>query len=465
MTHRAVPLAAFAIFVACTFVAPAAEPDTDGWYDLFDGKTLDGWKTAERPDSVRVEDGAIVTNGPRAHLFYVGPVGGGSFKDFELEVEALTRASSNSGIFIHTEYQERGWPRRGYEVQVNNSHPDTIRTGSLYGVVKIADPPSKDDAWFPLKVKVLGKRIRVWVSGERVVDYTEPADVSPTRDGFDRKLSRGTIAIQAHDPGSTVLYRKVRIRLLPPVDFPVVDYHTHLKGGLTLDEALANARRRGVKLGIAENCGVGFPVTDDAGIARFLERLEGKPVFRGMQAEGREWVRMFSPEAVARFDYVITDALTLTDDSGRRMRLWIDGEVKVDDPETFMDMYVDRIVRILEDEPIDIFANATVLPSILAPRHDALWTEARMDRVIAAAVKGGVAIEINARYKLPTLAFLARAKKAGAKFSFGTNNGDRDLGDLAYPFEAAEKLGLREGDMFAPRPDAEKPIRRCAATR
>lgn len=140
------------------------------------------------------------------------------------------------------------------------------------------------------------------------------------------------------------------------------------------------------------------------------------------------------------------------------MRLWIPSEVEVGDKQAFMDMLVERAVGILTREPIDIYVNPTFLPAEIAAEYDALWTEERMDRVIQAAVQNGVAIEINSRYKLPSEKFIQRAKEAGAKFSFGTNNGDRDLGDLAYSRLMARKYNLTRDDFFVPKPDGRKPV-------
>jgi histidinol phosphatase-like PHP family hydrolase len=242
-------------------------------------------------------------------------------------------------------------------------------------------------------------------------------------------------------------------------DFPMVDYHVHLKGGMNVDEAKAWADARGMKYGIAENCGVGNPVTDDAGLLAFLARVKDKGVYVAMQAEGREWVKMFSPEVMAQFDYVFTDSMTWRDDKGRRMRLWLPFEVHVDDPQDFMGTLVDRTVWILENEPIDIYVNPTFLPDVIADRYDELWTEARMDRVITAAIKNDVAIEINARRRIPSPTFLKRAKRAGATFAFGTNNRSKsDLGNLEYCREMIVECGLTPDDMFVPKPDGQKAI-------
>jgi histidinol phosphatase-like PHP family hydrolase len=247
---------------------------------------------------------------------------------------------------------------------------------------------------------------------------------------------------------------------LPVIDFPLVDYHVHLKGGLTLDEAIEISKKNGVKFGIAQNCGFGFPVTDDEGAKRFIKELRNKPVYVGMQAEGREWLKLFSKEVIAEFDYVLTDALTFTDNNGRRTRLWMKDEVHIDDKQAFMDMYVDKIVAIISNEPIDIFANATFLPDVIAAEYDTLWTKERAGKVIDAAVKNKVAIEINARYHIPSPAFIRQAKKAGAKFSLGTNNGDKELGSLEYCRRMIKECGLTKKDFFAPRPPGQKPVQR-----
>jgi hypothetical protein len=249
-------------------------------------------------------------------------------------------------------------------------------------------------------------------------------------------------------------------RLVPAANggVPLVDFHTHLKGGLTIDEVLAHTRSTGIVHGVAPNCGQGFPITTDEGIDKFLRELEGKPVFVGMQAEGREWVKLFSKEAVARFDYVFTDAMTFTDQNGKRVRLWINSEVDVPDPEAFMEMYVAKIVGAISQEPIDIYVNPTFLPEVIAKDYDRLWTKARMERVIDAAAASGVAIEINARYRLPSRAFIRLAKAKGVKFSFGTNNIDRDLGRLEFCQEMIRECHLTASDMFVPKPDGQKPV-------
>ncbi len=438
------------------------QENNDGWISLFDGKTLNGWKASENKSTFSVRDGMIVAQGPRSHLYYAGPVENANFRDFEFKADVMTKPGANSGMYFHTEYRETGWPRKGYEVQVNNTHSDWRKTGSLYGIKDIRESPAKDNEWFTQHIIVDGRQVTVIVNGRTVLEYTVAEETGAG--GRGRRLSNGTFALQGHDPGSTVYYKNIMVRPLPRPDFPMVDYHVHLKGSLTLEEAIENAAARGVKFGIAENCGLGFRVTNDEKISPFFKLLQDKPVYKAMQGEGREWLTLFSPEMIAKFDYVFTDAMTFTDKRGKRIRLWIRDEVQIDDKQDFMDMYVEKIVSVL-NEPIDIYVNPTFLPAFIADEYDVLWTQERMDKVIRAAVKNDVAIEINARYRIPSMAFIKRAKEAGVKFSFGTNNGGRELGHLEYCRRMARECGLTIKDMFSPRPDGSKPIQRRRVSR
>ncbi len=198
--------------ISPTALADDAKQTKGAWKSLFDGKTLDGWKANEATGSFKVKDGAIFVNGNRSHLFYVGD--DQPLVDFELVAEVMTRPGSNSGLYIHTKYQDSGWPKQGYEVQINNTHGDPIKTSSLYQVVNVTKAPAKDNQWFKLQVKVDGKRIVVKVDGKTTVDYTEPKDKQPGKD-FTRVLSKGTIAFQAHDPKSIVMIKSVKLRRLP----------------------------------------------------------------------------------------------------------------------------------------------------------------------------------------------------------------------------------------------------------
>jgi len=207
--------AALALLLLAVAAAPTSTAQDDGWVSIFDGKSLDGWKVGENAATFSVADGELRVFGPRAHLYYVGPVGNHDFKNFEWKADVMTFPHANSGMYFHTEYQEGGWPQKGYEVQVNNSHTDTIRTGSLYNIVNVTTPPAKDQEWFTQHIVVRGKRVTVSVNGKQVVDYTEPDNVERPDGMKQRVLSSGTFAIQGHDPKSRVHYKNLKVKILP----------------------------------------------------------------------------------------------------------------------------------------------------------------------------------------------------------------------------------------------------------
>jgi hypothetical protein len=240
------------------------------------------------------------------------------------------------------------------------------------------------------------------------------------------------------------------------------DYHVHAKGGLTLEDALRRSRDTGIYYGIAINGGLGQPAENDAALEAFLREMEGKPAYKAMQAEGREWVRMFSKATLERFDYVFTDSMTWTDETGRRMRLWIPEEVGViSDPQRFMDTLVDRAVGIFAHEPIDIYVNPTYIPDQLAAQYDALWTPGRMKTIVDGLAANGIAMEINNRRRIPSAAFIRLAKQGGVKFACGTNNaGAADLGRNEYCAEVIREHDLRAGDFWSPPGDGRKAVQR-----
>ena len=185
----------------------------DGWVSIFDGKTLTGWKAAENPATFSVQDGAIVVAGPRGHLFYEGPVNNHNFKNFEWKAQVKTMPGSNSGMFVHTAYQETGWPSKGYEIQVNQTHTDWRKTGSVYGLQDVKEVFVKDDEWYTEHIIVQGKKVVIKINDKIINDYTEPDSVSRGNSG--KKLSSGTIALQGHDPKSKVFFKDIMVKVLP----------------------------------------------------------------------------------------------------------------------------------------------------------------------------------------------------------------------------------------------------------
>lgn len=177
-----------------------------GWVLLFNGKNFDGWVRSDKKQSkFKVEDGKIVANGPRSHLFTKK-----HFKNFHFQAHVMTTKGSNSGIYFHTKYQDSGWPAAGYESQVNVTHRDPVKTGSIYNTVKKFKTPAKDNEWWLHEIIVKGKHVVVKINGEKVIDYTEPDDKKGPV-----KLSKGSFALQAHDPKSVVYYKNIKVKPLP----------------------------------------------------------------------------------------------------------------------------------------------------------------------------------------------------------------------------------------------------------
>lgn len=480
---RFVPLLTFVAGAAILSLAAAAGAD-DQWTPLFDGTTLDGWRAAEHPDTWKVEDGCLVGQGPRSHLFYEGPVGKHDFRNFELEVEARTEPSTNSGIFIHTRYQESGWPEQGYEIQINNTYAGSFdyrelkRTGSLYGVRNIYKSFVADGEWFQIRVRVAGNRVCVWVNGLATVDYLEPAEPARTKETSGRVRSRGTIALQGHDPAGRIAYRSVRIRLLPddadpmaiprasdagygvessPIDrfagadIPVIDFHVHLRGGMTVEKAIDRQAVTGVNLGVLRNIGAGWPIETDEQLREFIETARRKPVFVGLQVNDRDWYRKHSPELIRQLDFVLADTMIMPmpNDQSPPVKLWLTDGYTIDDPEAWMERYMRHNLRVLA-EPITILANPTYLPPPVEKLYDRLWTDERMRKVIQAAVDNHVALEINAQSGLPHDRFIRMAKALGARFTFGANNSDDKPIAMTRCFEAISLYGLKNDEMYVP---------------
>src|SRR5688572_13817036 len=170
----------FCLLLVSIYCASLKNKSQDGWIPLFDGKSLDGWRASENPATFKIENGMILVNGPRAHLFYEGPVMNHQFKNFEIKARVMTTAGSNPGIFFHTAYQENGWPEKGYEVQVNNSHTDWRRTGSLYAVQDVRGVYVKDDEWCTEEIKVEGKKVSIKINDEVVLEYVGPEGIEKT---------------------------------------------------------------------------------------------------------------------------------------------------------------------------------------------------------------------------------------------------------------------------------------------
>lgn len=456
---------------------PNAAPDDEkaGWTNLFDGASMTGWKASEHPDSWTVKDGTLACHGERAHLFYTGAVESARFENFEAEVEVKTGTGANSGVFILTAWQDKGWPAQGFEIQVNNTQPifpgdsgdpyrENKRTGSLYGIRNTYKALARDNEWFTLKIRVQAPRILIHVNDALVVDYVEPEGEVATLSTPLQKIGAGTFALQCHDGRSPVQYRRIAVHPLPPTppaqvkrapnpdpafakryrlardNFPLVDLHAlDLSQASLLEPALAASRAGGgLFVGLSAGAGRGRPVADDAAVARLARTYGGKPLFLGLRVSG-DGPGAITRKALATVDYVLLD--------GEALATGVKGPA-IDDARGYADALVEATVRAIATLPVDVYAAPTYLPANLAAQSDAAWSEARVQKLVDAAVAHQVAFEINGRLKLPGEAFVRKAKAAGAKFTLGECALDTPAGD--YCFDLVERAGLSWRDMFEP---------------
>jgi 3-keto-disaccharide hydrolase len=468
MHHHRSALASWYHVLLTTLLVAGPVSAADGWMSLFDGKSLTGWKATEHPDSVRVVDGTIACDGPRAHLFYIGADGAADFENFELSVEVRTRPGANSGVYFHAVWLDQGWPTNaGFEIQVNNTqglfegnYVENKLTGSLYGIRNTYKSLVRDDEWFTMNIVVRRPTVEVRVNGVLVVDYVEPANAMPEGGPELHRIGHGTFALQCHDENSKVFYRNLRVRRLPPGaradirqpewdaqaiqrwklgrdNFPIADLHTVLGGGRTVDSLLKRSFRTGIFPGIVANAGPAAPVRNDATAAKFLAALHARPVLVGLTLSQPGWESAYAPATLGRFDYVIGEPSPIDESEGP--------------PDEIAVRTMQQAVFMIESSPIDIMTNPLVLPRALANRADVLWSDDLMQPIIAAAVKHGVAFEINAVTHQPSERFIRLAKAAGATFTIGTGAvGRADPDDWSYPLEMQRKVGLRWQDMYMP---------------
>lgn len=396
----------------------------------------------------------------------------GEYKDFVLSMKVLTTPGAKGAIYFHTDDKLD----KGYRVVLNNDNDDPIwwkKTGSLEYVRNLTKSFVRDNEWFDLRITVRGESVGVDINGEPVVEYVEPEVPYRIEKYKNMRLSEGTFAI-VNESSKEILCRDIEIGVpqspaetsshakaineqkdeiirLHQEDFPVLDYHVHLKGGLTKERAAEQSRELGINYVVAPNCGIGFPISTNEQIRAFLDTMRTQPFILAMQAEGREWLTAFSPEMCREFDFVFTDALTFTDNKGRRTYLWIPEQVWIEgDEEKYMDLILDRICSVLQ-EPADVYVNPCFLPEPMDKRYDELWTEERMNIFIDALAKSGKALEINELYQIPSKAIIMKAKDAGVKFTFGSNNITPEVSDLSYCIRMKKECGLTAKDMYKPK--------------
>jgi hypothetical protein len=188
----------------------------DGWVKIFNGENLDGWKSNEKYQGFDVKNGAIVGKGNRNHLYFMEEL-----KNFELKMDVKISAGGNSGVYVKSQWQDESWPVTGFELQVNASHGDPVKTGSLYNIIKIFQAPHGDDEWFNYHLILKGNTLEVRVNGKLLYTYVDPLEKGgvPQNENITEQNKRisqkGYIALQQHDPKSIPEFKNIFLKKLP----------------------------------------------------------------------------------------------------------------------------------------------------------------------------------------------------------------------------------------------------------
>ena len=402
----------------------------------------------------------------------------GSYTDFMLTGQALLSDGADASVYFHTDADLA----KGYRVLLHNGPLDgTRKSGSLASVRNLYRSMARDGEWFPFEIAVRGKNISVRINGTDVVTYTEPD--APYRNDAHRQMLLGNGKVVFAGGSGKVSFKDVSIERLeagvrnpadtmPPVDeqhddiirlqqedFPVIDYHVHLKGGLTNEWAHAKSMNYGIEYGVGPNAygpkkegegGSGLVLTSDEEMEAYYQSVKDLPFFVMLQGDGRKWAQSFSPELINKFDYIFTDGMYVYD-RGRLCRLWHPEEVFMNIPvQKYVDLITSETVHIFENDPADFYANPFYLPAVIADRYEELWTDERVDRILQVLKDNNVALEINARYEIPSKRIILKAKEMGLKFTFGTNNTVPDFGRLEYSTRMVRECGITADMMWFP---------------
>ena len=439
--------------------------NTDIPVSLLNENIQGNWKPSASA-TVAFTDSGMILSGKESTVIYTGD----TTQNIDITLTFQLPAGAKASLFFNAHETADG-SLQGYNIQLNNSEEAEPKPGSLKQIRNLYIPFMKESSVNMLRTVVVANHIQIWLNDALVVDYRQPENPYRTAETSEMLVGSGLVGITfstGSDPISISAFdvkipeENEQTEASSPDDnyirsvtklhtegYPLVDYHIHLKGDLTMEQALAHAAATGINYGIAVNCGQDFPINSEAKLDSFFNTLTPEPVFYAMQAEGREWLDLFSEESRQQFDYVFTDAMTYTENDGNRVHLWKPEEVHIEDAEKFMDFYVEKITEVME-EPIDIFVNPTFLPEVIRDQYNTLWTEERMEKVINAAVKNDVVMEINCRYRIPSYAFLKKGKEMGLKFSCGTNNTNREIGLQKYFIDMIDSCHLVPTDLYFP---------------
>lgn len=234
--------------------------------------------------------------------------------------------------------------------------------------------------------------------------------------------------------------------------FPLMDLHVHRSEQLTIEDIVEVQTKQNIIIGVMHNIAP-WGITNDEQLKQYIDEVSPYPVFIGLQPMSPGWSANLSPELIAKADYIIMDPQIVENGNGYgdTIHVW-EYTAYIDDAESFMEKNMQHYMKILTgNEPLDVFACPLFLPSCIEREYHNLWTKKRLQQVIDAAVERKVAIEINDTAHVPHEEFILMAKRAGLKFTFGSDLRSHNVGRLDYCKKIARKCGLTEKDFFIPK--------------
>ena len=242
------------------------------------------------------------------------------------------------------------------------------------------------------------------------------------------------------EPSPTMLEQVARLKAK---GLALIDYHIHIRGGMTPEKALDWMKLAGVGSGVLENAGREWPLSDNAKIKEFIDEARKFPeLLVGLQVNDRDWFKVIDSELRARLDFILSDTMIMDE-----QRLWFENDYVIDDENAWLERYFKHCMTVA-NEPITILANPTYLPNKIAHRYDDFWTDNRMLQLIDAAVNNNVALEIQAGTNFPNKRFIELALAKGAKISIGRNNSNDRPNELKRSLDWLEELNVKPTDML-----------------
>ena len=233
-----------------------------------------------------------------------------------------------------------------------------------------------------------------------------------------------------------------------PKPFPVYDLHIHTSRAQTAKQIIEKAEKNGMQM-----CGIILnPGRTDESVQRFIDEVKDLPCYMALQPMQMGWSAYLSKELIEKVDYIIMDPQTVPNSNkyGDIAAIWRP-DCYIPDAEEFMKINMTHYLKVINNpEPIDIFGWPLFLPPAIAPLYLRLWTKERMEKIIEAVRNRGLALEINDLARTPHAEFILMAKKAGVKFTFGSDARDHRTFRLDYCKQIASLCGLNENDFYIP---------------